>query len=188
MHLSRQAWWRHQMKSFSALLAFCVGNSTVTVDSPHKGQWRGALMFSLICTSINSWANNGDAGELKRHRAHYDVSAMNPGGVYWCTLVPLGGHVSYFAITKATFDSWSHNRDNAYIYFRRKIYYQINRYNIKPPKDLNHNLIHFISSSPASAAYMRQWTGSSLVQVMACRLLDAKPIPEPMLTYRKLDP
>ena len=38
-------WWRHQMETFSALLALCAGNSPVPVNSPHKGQWRGALMF-----------------------------------------------------------------------------------------------------------------------------------------------
>ena len=69
------AWWRHQMETFSALLAICVGNSPVPVNSPHKGQWRGALMFSLICTRINGWINNGEAGDLRRHRAHYDVTA-----------------------------------------------------------------------------------------------------------------
>ena len=42
-------WWRHQMETFSALLALCAGNSPVPVNSPHKGQWCGALMFSLIC-------------------------------------------------------------------------------------------------------------------------------------------
>ena len=36
------------------------------VNSPHKGQWRGTLMFSLICTSINSWVNNREAGDLRR--------------------------------------------------------------------------------------------------------------------------
>ena len=44
-----------------------------------------------------------------------------------------------------------------------------------------------IKSSPPSAACMRQWTGSSLVQVMACRLFGAKPLPEPMLSYCQLD-
>ena len=43
------------------------------------------------------------------------------------------------------------------------------------------------NSSPYSAAYMRRWTGSPLVQVMACRLLGAKPLPEPMNTYFRLD-
>ena len=41
--------------------------------SPHKGQWRGALMFSLICVWINGWVNNREAGNWRRHRAHYDV-------------------------------------------------------------------------------------------------------------------
>ena len=44
-------WWRHQMETFSMLLAIC-GNSPVLVNSPHKSQWRGALMFSLICAWI----------------------------------------------------------------------------------------------------------------------------------------
>ena len=34
------------METFSALVAICAGNSSV--NSPHKGHWRGALMFSLI--------------------------------------------------------------------------------------------------------------------------------------------
>ena len=55
-----------------------AGNSLV--NSPHKGQWRGALIFSLICTWTNSWANNRDAGDLRRHRAHYDVIVMQWAG------------------------------------------------------------------------------------------------------------
>ena len=47
------SWWRHQMETFSALLALCAGNSPVQVNSPHKGQWRGALTFSLISVWIN---------------------------------------------------------------------------------------------------------------------------------------
>ena len=46
------------------------------VNSPHKGQWRGALMFTLICTRINGWVNNRVAGDLRRHRAHSDVNVM----------------------------------------------------------------------------------------------------------------
>ena len=41
-----------------------------------KGQWRGALMFSLICTWINGRANNRETGDLRCHRAHYDVTVM----------------------------------------------------------------------------------------------------------------
>ena len=63
------------MEIFSALLAFNAGNSPV--NSPHKGQWHGALMFSLICAWINSWANTGEAGDLRRYCAHYDVIVMH---------------------------------------------------------------------------------------------------------------
>ena len=49
---------------------------TGPVNSPHKGQWRGALMFSLICARRNDWVNNREAGDLKRHRGHYDVNVM----------------------------------------------------------------------------------------------------------------
>ena len=43
---------------------------------PHKGQCRGALMFSLTSAWINGWVNNGEAGDLRRHRAHYDGTVM----------------------------------------------------------------------------------------------------------------
>ena len=46
------------------------------VNSPHKGQWRRALKFSLICVWINSWVNNREAGDLRRYRNHYDVTVM----------------------------------------------------------------------------------------------------------------
>ena len=64
------------MEMVSALLAIYAENSPVTGESPHKGQWRGALIFSLICTWINGWVNTGEAGDLRRHRAHYDVTLM----------------------------------------------------------------------------------------------------------------
>ena len=70
-------WWRHQMETFSALLAICAGNSPAPVNFPHKGQWRGALMFALICVWINAWVNNRKAGDLRRYCAHYDVIVMN---------------------------------------------------------------------------------------------------------------
>ena len=46
------------------------------VNFPHKGQWRGALMFTLICARKNGWVNNGEAGDLRRYLAHYDVIVM----------------------------------------------------------------------------------------------------------------
>ena len=46
------------------------------VNSQRKGQWRGALMSSLICVWINSWINNREAGDLRCYRTHYDVTVM----------------------------------------------------------------------------------------------------------------
>ena len=74
--LSITTWWRHQMEIIPALLALCAGNSLVSVNCPHKCQWRGALMFSLICTWPRSLVKICDTGDLRCHRAHYDVNVM----------------------------------------------------------------------------------------------------------------
>ena len=64
------------METFSALLAFLQGIHRSPVNSQHKSQWRGALMFYLICAGINGGVNNRYAGDLIRHHAHYDVTLM----------------------------------------------------------------------------------------------------------------
>ena len=74
-----ETWWRHQMEVFSALLDICAGNAPV--NSQHKGQWRGALMFSLIGAWLNVWVNTREAGDLRRYRAHYDVIVMKYGSI-----------------------------------------------------------------------------------------------------------
>ena len=63
-------------KHFPRHWPFVRGIHRSPVNSPHKGQWRRALMFSLISTWINGWVNNGEAGDLRRHHAHYDVIVM----------------------------------------------------------------------------------------------------------------
>ena len=73
-------WWCHQMETFSALLAICVGNSPVI--SLHKGQWCGSLMFSLIGAWLNGWISNGEAGDLRHHHAHYGVTVIDLGMRY----------------------------------------------------------------------------------------------------------
>ena len=64
--------WKH----FPRYWPFVRGILRSPVNSLHKGQWRGALIFSSICVWINSWVNNRDAGDLRRYCAHYDVSVM----------------------------------------------------------------------------------------------------------------
>ena len=62
---------------------FVQGIHQSPVNSAQKGQWHGALMFFLICVWINGWVNNRNAGDLKRHRTHYDVIVMCEGNMYW---------------------------------------------------------------------------------------------------------
>ena len=65
--------WKH----FPRYWPFVRGIHRSPVNFPHKGQWRGALMSSLICAWINGWVNNREAGDLRRHLGHCDVTVMN---------------------------------------------------------------------------------------------------------------
>ena len=65
--------WKH----FPRYWPFVRGIPRSPANSSHKGQWRGTLMFPLICAWINDRVNNREAGDLRRHRAHYDVNVMN---------------------------------------------------------------------------------------------------------------
>ena len=60
--------WTH----FSRYWPFVQGIHRWPVNSPHKGQWRGALVFYLVCASVN----NRSTGDLRCHYAHYDVIVM----------------------------------------------------------------------------------------------------------------
>ena len=70
--------WKH----FPCYWPFVRGIHRSPVNSPNKGQWRGALMFCLICVWINGWVNRHEAGDLRRYRAHYDVSVTKK--YRWC--------------------------------------------------------------------------------------------------------
>ena len=59
--------------NISALLAFVSGIHQSPMNSPNRGLWHGALMFSLIGSWTNGWVNNRDVGDLKRYRTLYDV-------------------------------------------------------------------------------------------------------------------
>ena len=90
MTSSNAIWWRHQMETFPRYWPFVREIHRWPVNFPHKGQWRGALMFSLICAWINGWVNNREAGYLRRHHTHYDVTVMSlrertvQRVLYWC--------------------------------------------------------------------------------------------------------
>ena len=64
--------WKH----FTCYWPFVRGIHRSPVNFPHKGQWHGALMLSLICAWMNGWVNNRKFGYFRRHHAHYDVTVM----------------------------------------------------------------------------------------------------------------
>ena len=65
--------WKHFPRNWP----FVRGIHRSPVNSTHKGQWRGASMFSLICVWINDWVNKREAGDLRCYHAHYDVTVMD---------------------------------------------------------------------------------------------------------------
>ena len=68
--------WRHQMEIFSALLALCAGNVPVIGEFPTQRPVTRSFDVFFDRRLNNGWVNNGKAGDLSRHRAHYDVTVM----------------------------------------------------------------------------------------------------------------
>ena len=95
--------WKH----FPRYWPFVRGIYRSPVNSPHKGQWRGALMFTFICARINGWVNNREAGDLIRYRTHYDVIVMVHWTNIWGRQDPGGPHVGLmnFAIWECFIDT-----------------------------------------------------------------------------------
>ena len=83
------------------------GEFTGDVNYPQKGQWRGALMCSLISARINGWVNNREAGDSKRHRDHYDVIIMKYA---YCGL--MRSSMSLYMIVKWGYDIWHYQRSS----------------------------------------------------------------------------
>ena len=98
--MSKRRWhddvnkWKH----FPRYWPFVRGIYRSPVNSQHKGQWRGALMFSLIHAWMNDWVNNRETGDLRHNRVHYDVTVvkqrwktLNWETFYWhsLTIIPV---------------------------------------------------------------------------------------------------
>ena len=71
-----QTWWRHQMETFSVLLALCARNSSVTGELPSQRPVTRSFDVSLICALNKRLSKNRKAGDLRRHRPHYDVIVL----------------------------------------------------------------------------------------------------------------
>ena len=64
--------------SFHVTGPLCVIHPS-PVNSPNKGQWRGTLMFPLICAWINAWVNSRDAGDLTDRRTDRQTDRQTDG-------------------------------------------------------------------------------------------------------------
>ena len=72
------AWWRHQMETFSALLAICAGNSPASGEFPAQ---RPVTRSFDVFFDVRVWVNTCEAGHLRRYRIHYDVIVLGHGDV-----------------------------------------------------------------------------------------------------------
>ena len=72
----QSSWWRHQMETFSTLLAICAGNSPVTGEFSTQRPVTQSfdVFFDLRLNRIR--VNSCEAGDLRRQRTHYDVTVM----------------------------------------------------------------------------------------------------------------
>ena len=95
---------------------FVRGIHRSPVNFLHKGQWGGALMFSLICAWTNGRLNNRYSGDLRRHQSHYDVTVMYQMVCMWVIYLRLHNRISSSSFLKKllyalfTANSWLHSR------------------------------------------------------------------------------
>ena len=82
------------MEIFSALLAFCAGNSPVTGEFPTQRPVTRNFDVSLICTRMNGWVNNHEPGDLRCHRAHYYAIVMFSGSRAITSFMSLIAHAT----------------------------------------------------------------------------------------------
>ena len=57
-------------------LAFCAGNSPATGKFPAQGPVARSVGVFFDLLLYKQLSNQGEAGDLRRHRAHYDVTVM----------------------------------------------------------------------------------------------------------------
>ena len=82
--LTCMLWWRHQMETFSAWLALCAGNSPVSSEFPAQRPMTQSFgVFFDLRLNQRLRKNNREAGDLRRHRAHYDVIVMSWFMAHW---------------------------------------------------------------------------------------------------------
>ena len=81
-HIEIDTWWRHQMETYSASLALCAGNSPAPDEFPAKRPVTQSFDVFFDLRPNRRLSKRGEAGDMKRHRAHYDVIVMRIQAVF----------------------------------------------------------------------------------------------------------
>ena len=118
----------------------CAGIHRLPVNSPHRGQWRGALMFSLIRIWRNDWVDNRDAGDYKRHRGYYNVPVIWHDDVIKWKYFHVIGHLCgalIISLICAWINSWVGNR-MAVDLKRHRVHYGVTEMKRCTYKRINH--------------------------------------------------
>ena len=183
------------------------------VNFPHKGQWRGALMFSLIYPWINDWVNNREAGDLRRQHGHYDVIVMySPSSrafaiifsksLQWCLWRLKSPASRFFAqpfvqaqvrekISRLRGTGLSEgNPSDQWIPLKKgQLCAKCCAIALLPRRLSNLKAIpDFAASKPWwILTHWGRGATPSLVHIMACCLFGTKPLSKPMLVYCQLD-
>ena len=89
-------WWRHQMGTFSALLAICAGNSPVTGEFPAQRPVTRSFDVFFDLRLNKGWVNSCKAGDLRRHCAYHDVIVMHTFILMWDVLWKMRKHYCPF--------------------------------------------------------------------------------------------
>ena len=160
-------WWRHQMEAFFALLAISAGNSPVTGEFPAQRPVKRSfdVFFDLRTNKRLSkqwwgWWFETPSSPLWRHCNDY---------VPWVVK-----DLIWLAIRNMRTVVWWLSNICSYLLYIDCLTYC----------GLDESIgILLTVSFPPSAAYMRHWIGSALVQIMACRLFGTEPQSEPVLEY-----
>ena len=185
-------WWRHRMETFSALLAICAGNSQLTGEFPAQRRQSFDVFFHMCPNKRLSNQSRGcwfetPSSSLWRHcNTDCDAGHMNLMGI--C----IRFHTNMFHTSVVIFRSGQHQLLISYHQgnYNVPIFIIFSSRSIVGCKCIHRNAYHDqhkpFNLSPPSAACVRQWIGSALVQTMACRRLGDKPLSIPMLGYCQL--
>ena len=152
--------------NISSLLALCVGNSPVTGEFPSQRPVTRYFDGTLTCAWTNSWVNNRDAGDLRRHRTHYGVTAMTRNRI------KRSRHEDTFAIRfLSTANRWSNLYDKILIDSEWMIWFLSLGYNLSiciknhVPRCCDHRP-HY--SDVITSVMASQITGVSIVYSTVC--------------------